>query len=83
MTKLYRLLARAQLDGEVREPGYVFTLKAGERGPHRAMVGSNVGGMAWCHARELTPADAEWPAGWIMPEEPTMRDESLFEAIEN
>ena len=27
MTKLYRLLARAQMHGEVREPGYVFALE--------------------------------------------------------
>jgi hypothetical protein len=40
MTKLYRLLSRAQLDGEVRQPGYVFTLAEGERGPHRTVVWS-------------------------------------------
>jgi hypothetical protein len=33
--KRYRLLAHAQLDGEVRQAGYVFTLAEGERGPHK------------------------------------------------
>jgi hypothetical protein len=79
--KQYRLLARAQIDGEVRHPGYVFTLKDGERGPHRTVVASCAGGMAWRHAKELTPADKEWPAGWIMPEEPMMRDEPLYEPV--
>jgi hypothetical protein len=79
----YRLLARAQLDGAVREPGYVFRLAEGENGPHKTVVASNVGGMAWRQSKELTPDDAAWPAGWIMPEEhtPMMRDEPLFEEI--
>ena len=47
MTRLYRLLARAQMHGEVRQPGYVFTLAEGERGPHKTAVASNAGGMAW------------------------------------
>jgi hypothetical protein len=37
------LLARAQIDGEVRQPGYVFTLAEGERSPHRTVVASNIG----------------------------------------
>jgi hypothetical protein len=77
----YRLLARAQLHGEVREAGYVFTLADGERGPHKTIVASNAGGMAWRQSKDLTPADAGWPAGWIMPDEPTMRDEPLFEEV--
>lgn len=83
MTKQYRLLARAQMHGEVREPGYVFTLAEGERGPHRTVVASNDGGMAWRHSKEITPDDPEWPAGWVMPEEhtPMLRDEPLFEEI--
>jgi hypothetical protein len=79
--KQYRLLARAQIDGEVRQPGYVFTLKDGERGPHRTVVASNAGGMAWRHSRELAPGDPGWPAGWIMPDEPMMRDEPLYEPV--
>lgn len=35
--KRYRLTARAQMHGEVREPGYVFTLSDGEKGPHRTV----------------------------------------------
>jgi hypothetical protein len=82
--KRYRLLARAQVDGEVRQAGYVFTLAEGTRGPHRTVVASNAGGMAWRQAKELTPADTGWPAGWAMPDkhEPTMRDEPLFEEIQ-
>ncbi len=32
--KICKLLGPAQIDGEVREAGYHFMLKAGERGPH-------------------------------------------------
>lgn len=35
--KRYRLTARAEMHGEVRDPGYVFTLQDGEKGPHRAV----------------------------------------------
>jgi hypothetical protein len=84
MTRLYRLLARAQMHGEVRQPGYVFTLADGERGPHKTVVASNAGGMAW--RLNLPPeALAAIPPGygWAMPEqyEPMMRDEPLFEEI--
>jgi hypothetical protein len=81
-----RLTARAQIDGEVRETGYVFTLTYGERGPHRTVVASNADGMAWrLHQSraelELIPAGF----GWVMPEAytPEMRDEPLFEVIED
>jgi hypothetical protein len=82
MTKLYRLLARAQMHGEVREPGYVFALEDGEIGPHRTVVASNDGGMAWRHSQsphEVIPAGY----GWTMPDEytPRMRDEPLYEPI--
>jgi hypothetical protein len=40
MTKLYRLLSRAQLDGAVRDLGYVFTLAEGECGPQKTVVWS-------------------------------------------
>jgi hypothetical protein len=33
------------------------------------------------HSRELTPGDPGWPAGWIRPEEPTIRDAPLFEPV--
>ena len=83
--KRYRLLARAQMHGEVREPGYEFTLAEGERGPHKTMVASNNGGTAWrrhhtTNELELIPAGY----GWTMPDEhtPAMRDEPLYEEIE-
>lgn len=37
-TKRYRLTARAQMHGEVREPGYEFALAEGEKGPHRTVI---------------------------------------------
>lgn len=37
MTKRYRLTTRAQMHGEVREPGYIFALAEGEVGPHRTV----------------------------------------------
>jgi hypothetical protein len=84
MTKFYRLLARAQMHGEVRDPGYVFTLAEGERGPHKTIVASNARGMAW--RREHSPHELKLiPAGygWTMPDEytPTMRDEPLYEEV--
>lgn len=84
MTKLYRLLARAQMHGEVRQPGYVFTLAEGEQGPHKTIVAWNGGGMAWRrdhspHELKLIPAGH----GWTMPDEysPMMRDELLYEEV--
>ena len=38
MTQRCRLLARAQMSGEVREPGWEFELQDGEIGPHRNVV---------------------------------------------
>lgn len=35
--KYYALTARAEIDGAVREPGYVFTLEDGKLGPHRTI----------------------------------------------
>ena len=54
--KRYRLLTKAQIHGAVREPGYVFTLAEGERGPHRTVVASNHGAQITDHintAQEL------------------------------
>jgi hypothetical protein len=78
--KRYRLLARAQLDGEVRQPGYLFTLAEGARGPHRTIVASNAGGMAWRHFSEpeLLPPEAR---RWHEDKDDPMRDEPLFEEI--
>ena len=47
--KRYRLKTRAQMHGAVREPGYVFTLKDGELGPHRTVVASNHGAQITDH----------------------------------
>jgi hypothetical protein len=49
MTKRYRLTARAQFHGEVRDPGYVFTLEDGERGPHRTVSAANPGAQIADH----------------------------------
>jgi hypothetical protein len=51
-TKRYRLTARAQFQGEVRESGYVFTLGEGEAGPRKtvpsdakeAQIADHIGG---------------------------------------
>lgn len=48
--KRYALTARAQINGNLQEPGFVFTLKDGELGPHRTVVssdhGANVAGQS-------------------------------------
>lgn len=52
MMKRFRLTARAQFHGEVRDPGYVFTLEEGEVGPHKtvnaaapdAQIADHIGG---------------------------------------
>jgi hypothetical protein len=49
MPKRYRLLARAQIDGEVRDPGYVFTLADGQSGPQRTVVASQHGAQIVDH----------------------------------
>jgi hypothetical protein len=45
----YRLLARAEMHGAIREPGYVFTLAEGEIGPHRTVVASDHGAQITDH----------------------------------
>lgn len=37
MPKHYRLTTRAQMHGEIREVGYLFTLAEGEKGPHKSV----------------------------------------------
>jgi hypothetical protein len=68
------------MHGEVREAGYVFTLAPGERGPHRTMVSTNTGGVAWRHFSEpeLLPPDVR---RWHRDKDDPMRDEPLFEQI--
>jgi hypothetical protein len=41
MPQLCRLKTKALIDGAVRDPGYVFTLPDGVRGPHRAVAASH------------------------------------------
>ncbi len=65
MTKRYRLTSRAQLHGAVREPGYVFTLAEGEIGPHRTVVGSNIGAQIVDH----------------MAQNEDLKDEPLYEEV--
>lgn len=47
--KRYRLLARAQINGAVREAGYIFTLAAGEIGPMRTVLASQHGAQLVDH----------------------------------
>lgn len=42
MTTRNRLTARAQMHGEIREPGYVFTLEDGALGPHKTVPKASV-----------------------------------------
>lgn len=49
MTKTYRLTAPAQMDGEVRQPGYQFTLEPGQVGPHRTVLASQHGAQLADH----------------------------------
>lgn len=80
MTKRYRLLVRAQMHGAVQEPGYVFTLADGERGPHRTVVATNTGGPAWRQfsEQELLPPEARrWPEDKDDP----MKDIPLYEPV--
>jgi hypothetical protein len=49
MAKRYRLLTRAQMNGAVRDPGYIFELAEGELGPHRTVLASNKGAQLADH----------------------------------
>lgn len=57
MSKRYRLLARAEMQGALREPGYVFTLEEGKLGPHRTVVASDHGAAVGGHYRIGGDAD--------------------------
>jgi hypothetical protein len=54
MTKRYKLTARAEMHGTVREPGYVFSLGEGELGPHRTVRASNHGAQLVDHIAQST-----------------------------
>jgi hypothetical protein len=43
VTKRYRLLGRAEMNGAIREPGYVFELPDGVLGPHRTVIARHDG----------------------------------------
>lgn len=66
MTQHCRLLARAQMHGEIREPGYQFHLAAGELGPHRTVVSSH-------ETIDLTHDNVRIP--------PECRDEPLYQVL--
>jgi len=67
--KRYRLLAKAFMDGAVREPGHEFTLEEGQLGPHRTVV----------HGADTVHMEADRDAD---REVPKARDEPLYEEIE-
>lgn len=50
--KRYRLLAKAEIDGAVREPGYIFTLAEGQVGPHRTVLASSHGAQLVDHLQQ-------------------------------
>ena len=49
-----RLLQRAQMHGEVRDPGYEFTLAPGEIGPHKTVRASNSGAQIVDHINQAS-----------------------------
>lgn len=49
-----RLLARAEIDGAIRDPGYIFTLADGVLGPHRTVVASNHGAQITDHMNAVS-----------------------------
>lgn len=61
----YRLKTRAEINGAIREPGYIFTLADGELGPHRTVVASNHGAQITDH----------------MNSEQALLDEPLYEEV--
>lgn len=78
--KRYRLLARAQMHGAVREPGYVFTLPDGELGPHRTVLASHHGAQITDHinaTQELK--DEPLYEEFVEPEANVEHDKPLFD----
>lgn len=61
MTKRYRLTARAEMNGTVREPGFIFALEDGVLGPHRTVVGSNHGAQIADHMNQDAPSLVDVP----------------------
>ena len=74
MATKYRLLERAQIDGAVRDPGYVFELPEGVRGPHRSVITKHE-----LHASSIDSNMDEWFTGrWACQAE----DVPCFEIIQ-
>lgn len=59
--KRYVLLEKAQMYGALREPGFVFTLAEGEKGPHRTVVASNHGAQIADHMGAEQPSLVDVP----------------------
>lgn len=77
--KRYRLLTRAEINGAIREPGYVFSLEDGVMGPHRTVVASNHGAQITDHingAQELT--DVPMYEDYVEPEVKEQADRELI-----
>ena len=53
--KRYQLLVRAQINGALCEPGHIFTLPDGVKGPHRTVVADNKGAQIADHDRPDRP----------------------------
>lgn len=84
MPKLYRLLERAELNGALRDPGYVFSLPldaAGKEipGPHKTVVASNHGAQIAEH-ENATQGLTDVPLYVEIKDDPaTPQDESIAE----
>ena len=78
--KRYRLLARAQMHGAVREPGYVFTLPDGELGPHRTVVASQHGAQITDHINSTQELkDEPLYEEFVEPEANVEKQKPLFD----
>lgn len=83
--KRYRLLERAEMNGALRDPGYVFTLavdKDGKEipGPHRTVVASNHGAQITDHIGGGASALTDVPLYEEVKDNPaTPEDESIGE----
>lgn len=79
MTKQYRLTARAEFHGEIRDPGYVFTLGKDELGPHRTVVASNHGAQITDHMGDAKQDLKDVPLYEEVKEEETAHEEEQKE----
>ncbi len=87
MPRRCQLTARAQIDGAIRDPGYIFTLGDDERGPHKAVRpvhpsihSSHVAGHDHPPSEGADePLFVELPDEEAAAEEPTASDEATAE----